>query len=58
MDCQHNNQYPDKSRKMWMCRDCGQATIPFFTEAERELVRYDDKRARGIVTVIENQVVS
>ena len=33
MDCAHNNQRPDVTKKVWICMDCGADTKPFETEA-------------------------
>ena len=32
MDCAHNNQRPDVTKKVWICMDCGADTKPFETE--------------------------
>jgi hypothetical protein len=32
MDCAHNTQRPDVTKKVWICMDCGADTKPFETE--------------------------
>jgi hypothetical protein len=44
MNCEHMNQYPDKQRKTWVCKDCGKATVRFYNKQEREAIEQDERR--------------
>jgi len=44
MACEHMTQYPDKTRRTWVCKDCGAATVAFYTKAERDMITADEQR--------------
>ena len=47
MDCAHNNQRPDGTKKVWICMDCGADTKPFETEASGKSERISEGSGDG-----------